>query len=231
MIPIRDNIPTTLTPVVTWSIMILCTLIFLWLQWQPEDVQKEIVYTYGMVPMRYSNPFWAESVGLEPDGYFSFISSLFLHSSWTHILMNLVFMWIFADNIEDLMGHGRFILFYLVCGVLATFLQWYYDPRMVFPVIGASGAIAGILGAYFFLYPNARVIFLIPILFFPLVFEVPAIGFLGGWVIIQLHQATTSVMFDGVATDVAWWAHLGGFIAGAFLHPLFIKQSEPEEES
>lgn len=210
--------------------MAICIIIFIAMKMMPDEVQRQLTYLYGMVPVRYSNPNWAAFFGLPPDNYFSFLSSLFLHGGWLHIIINMWFMWIFANNIEDRMGHGRFLVFYLVCGLFATFVQWYFDPELAIPVVGASGAIAGILGAYFFLYPYAKVVIWFPLFLLPIFFELPAIGFLGFWVIIQLQKATAAVMFDGVTTDVAWWAHLGGFIAGAFLHPLFIK-SETEDDS
>lgn len=210
--------------------MAICIIIFIAMKMMPDEVQRQLTYLYGMVPVRYANPNWAAFFGLPPDNYFSFLSSLFLHGGWLHIIINMWFMWIFANNIEDRMGHGRFLVFYLVCGLFATFVQWYFDPELAIPVVGASGAIAGILGAYFFLYPYAKVVIWFPLFLLPIFFELPAIGFLGFWVIIQLQKATAAVMFDGVTTDVAWWAHLGGFIAGAFLHPLFIK-SETEDDS
>lgn len=235
MIPIRDTIPCNSTPIVTWSIMALCSAIFLWMQMLPEDAQRMIIYQYGMVPIRYAHPQWAYSFGLPPDYYFSFLSSLFLHGGWGHLLINMLFLWIFADNIEDSMGPFRFLAFYILCGLLATYMQWFFDPELPYPVVGASGAIAGVLGAYFFMFPYARVIMMFPILFYPVFFDLPAIAFLGLWVIIQLHKATTAVMFDNGVTDVALWSHLGGFLAGAFLHPLFLKRDgndvpKPEQE-
>ena len=133
-----------------------------------------------------------------------------------------MFMWIFADNIEDMMGHGRFLGFYLLCGLLATYTQWYFSQNLVVPVVGASGAIAGVLGAYLFRFPYARVTILIPILFFPLFFEVPAIAFLGFWVIMQLQEVFDAAVF-GAATSSAWWSHLGGFAAGVLLHRFFMR--------
>jgi membrane associated rhomboid family serine protease len=179
-----------------------------------------------MVPIRYSNPLWATNFGLPPDGYLSFFTNLFLHDGWLHLIVNMWFLWIFADNIEDRMGHGRFIIFYLLCGFLATALQWYFIPELVIPVVGASGAIAGVLGAYFFIYPTARIIILIPLFFWPLYFEIPAIGFLGVWVIIQLHKATTAMVFENIAVDVAWWAHIGGFIAGSIIYRFFLLKND-----
>jgi membrane associated rhomboid family serine protease len=161
-----------------------------------------------------------------------------LHGGWVHLLVNMMFMWIFADNIEDLMGHKRFVVFYLVCGLLATYVQWYFSQNLVVPVVGASGAIAGVLGAYFFRFPYARVVIMVPILFFPLFFEIPAIAFLGVWVILQLQELSTAAMFPGLGGNSAWYAHLGGFVVGALIHPLFIDKPtvyhidvEPSEEA
>lgn len=206
--------------------MAICITVFLLMLLMPDYMVQHFLALYGMVPIRYTNPQWAAHYGLPPDHYLSFVTSLFLHGGWVHIIMNMVFLWIFADNIEDLMGHQRFIVFYLLCGILATYAQWYFSQNLVVPVVGASGAIAGVLGAYFFRFPYARVVILVPILFFPLFFELPAIAFLGVWVIMQLQEMTTAAMFPGLATASAWWAHLGGFAAGAALHPFFIEKAE-----
>ncbi|MGR9115190.1 MAG: rhomboid family intramembrane serine protease [Gammaproteobacteria bacterium] len=224
MIPVRDTAPCHSRPLVTWTLMAICIVIFVSMQLMPDELQRKLTYLYGMVPVRYANPAWAIHFGLPSDHYLSFLTSLFLHGGWFHLAVNMLFMWIFADNVEDRMGHWRFLLFYLICGLLATGLQWYFDPHLAIPVVGASGAIAGVLGAYFFLYPYARVILWVPF-FFPVVIHVPAIGFLGLWVIIQLHKAMTAVVFEGVTVDVAWWAHLGGFIAGLLLYRFFLRDS------
>jgi membrane associated rhomboid family serine protease len=222
MIPIRDSIPCYTTPYVTWSIMAICILVFLLTVLMPPHMSQHFLSVYGMVPIRYSSPLWARDFGLPPDYYFSFLSSLFLHGGWMHLIANMIFLWIFADNIEDLMGHRRFLAFYLLCGLLATYTQWYFSQNLVVPVVGASGAIAGVLGAYFFIYPYARVTILLPILFFPLFFEVPAIAFLGFWVIMQLQDLFNASVL-GEVTSSAWWSHLGGFAAGAVLYRFFIK--------
>ncbi len=225
MIPLRDTAPCNITPYVTRAIMLICIVVFVWMQFLPPAWQRYLIYMYGMVPMRYTNPQWALAFGLPPDGHLSFLTSLFLHAGWWHLIANMLFLWIFADNIESAMGHVRFLLFYILTGLVATYVQWWYDPKMIYPVVGASGAIAGVLGAYFFLFPYARVIIMIPILFFPLLFEIPAIAFLGFWVIIQLQKATTAAMFSGTVVHEALWAHLGGFLAGALLHPLFLDRN------
>jgi membrane associated rhomboid family serine protease len=139
------------------------------------------------------------------------------------------FLWIFADNVEDRMGRFPFLIFYLLCGIFASLLQWYFDPVLDIPVVGASGAIAGVLAAYFFLYPFERVVLWMPLLFFlPIVIHVPAIAFLGLWLIMQLHDATTSIVIKGAVVDVAWWAHIGGFIVGSLLYRFFIKKQTTE---
>jgi len=220
MIPIRDTAPCYSKPYVTWGIMAACISIFIIMKSLPDQTAIGLLNRYGMVAIRYSslNP------DLPFDGYLSFLSNLFLHASWTHLAVNMWFLWIFADNVEDRMGRIPFLGFYLLCGGFATLLQWYFDPMLDIPVIGASGAIAGVLAAYFFLYPLERVVVFFP----PILFHVPAIAFLGLWVLLQLHNATTSIMFEGATIDVAWWAHLGGFVAGSVLYRLFLNNKKNE---
>ncbi len=208
--------------------MAICIGIFFLMKMMPDETVRQLTYLYGMVPIRYSNPEWATAFGLPPDYNLSFFTSLFIHGGWIHIIINMWFIWIFSKNIEDSMGHGKFLIFYLLCGLFATVVQWYFDPDLMIPVVGASGAIAGVLGAYFFIYPYAKVVIWFPLFLLPIFFELPAIAFLGFWVIIQIQKATTAMMFDSVTADVAWWAHLGGFIAGAMLHPLFISDKKQE---
>ncbi len=216
MIPIRDTAACNSKPYITWLIMSVCIGIFIGMKLMPDQIAINLLSQYGMVPARYSGV----STSLHFDGYLSFITNLFLHATWTHLLVNMWFMWIVAENIEDRMGHGRFLFFYLVCGFFATLLQWYFDPTLDIPVIGASGAIASVLAAYFFLYPMERVVVFFP----PMIFHVPAIAFLGVWVLLQLHNATTAMIFEETPINVAWWAHLGGFVAGGALYRLFIKK-------
>ncbi len=227
MIPIRDTAPCLIRPWVTWSIIAICILLFVFIQLLPTDVQHWFMYEYGMVPLRYSNPQMAQAFGLKPDGYLSALTGLFLHDGWLHIIINICFLWIFADNVEDRMGHVRFILFYLLCGLASMAMQWYFVPDLAVPVLGASGAIAGVLAAYYFLYPYARVVIWVPILLLPIFFNVPAIAFLGGWVLWQLYEATTYMVFHETEMTVAWWAHLGGFITGCVIHRWFLLPGYP----
>lgn len=220
MIPIRDTAPCNSTPYVTWGLMAICSLIFVSMQLMPLELSTKILNLYGMVPNRYANPQWGLENGMPFDGYLSFLTNLFLHGNWMHILFNLWFMWIFGDNVEDRMGRWRFLAFYLICGLLATLIQWYASPTLIIPVVGASGAIAGVLAAYYFIYPYERVV----VFFFPIVLQVPAVLFLGLWVIFQLYHITSSTYVKGIEMDSAWWAHVGGFIAGAILYRFFLRK-------
>ena len=220
MIPIRDTAPCYSKPYVTWTIIVVCSSIFVAMNIMPDQMAIDLLNRFGMVPARYSGLYDK----LPFDGYLSFVTNLFLHSSWIHLLLNIWFLWIFADNVEDRMGRLPFLIFYLLCGFFATLLQWYFDPALQIPVVGASGAIAGVLAAYYFLYPLESVIVFFP----PIVFQVPAIAFLGLWVLLQLYNATTSIVFEGTVVSVAWWAHLGGFVTGAIVHRFFLKKKKNE---
>jgi membrane associated rhomboid family serine protease len=160
---------------------------------------------------------------------------MFLHGGWMHIIGNMWTLWIFGDNVEDRMGPLRFVLFYLLCGLAAGVTHWLTNPDSTIPTVGASGAIAGVLGAYFFLYPHARIIAMVPIFFWPFFFELPAITYLGFWILSQIFSGTLSLALPKDVGGVAWWAHVGGFIAGAALHRLFVKRRrsmrrlEPDE--
>lgn len=229
MIPVRDTIPCLHRPYITWALIVINMTVFVGLLLIDDEQHALFLYRYGMVAARYSYPDWGMRIGLEPDGFLSFVSSMFLHGGWVHLIMNMVFLWIFADNIEDIMGKCRFIVFYLLCGLLAVALQFYFNPASTLPMVGASGAIAGVMGAYFMIYPYARIVLWFPLLLLPIFFEVPAIAFLGAWVIFQLYEATTTIISStDTFSNVAWWAHMGGFIAGVLLYPYFIKVEKQE---
>ncbi len=177
---------------------------------------EDFITLFGVIPAKY---FWlAEN---HPEFYlerfFPLMSSVFLHGGFMHILGNMWFLWIFGDNVEDELGHARFLLFYVLSGLGAGLAHVYLHPDSVIPTIGASGAVAGVMGAYFWMFPKSRVITLIPVLLFFPIIEVPAVFFLGFWFVIQFLQGTLSLGSDPDAGGVAWWAHLGGFLAGALL--------------
>src|SRR5258706_1403902 len=175
MIPLRDVIPSRTTPYITVTILVLNALAWLYELALPRDVLGVFLQVYGVVPAAFSAP--------------TLISSMFLHGSWFHVIGNMWYLWIFGDNVEDRVGHGRFIVFYLMCGIAAALGQVAMDPNSTLPTIGASGAIAGVMGAYFVLYPQSRVLTLIPLWFYYEIFELPAIFLLRFWFLIQLFSA------------------------------------------
>lgn len=235
MIPIRDTIPARNPLIMIWLLLITNSAVFLFELMMPEPVREQFFYYFGMVPARYSHPEWAVVMGFAVDDYWPFLTSMFLHGGWFHIIGNMWTLWIFGDNVEDRMGPAKFLLFYLVSGVIAGLVHWFMNPDSTVPAVGASGAIAGVLGAYFFLYPHARIIAMVPIFFWPFFFELPAITYLGFWILSQIFSGTLSLALPEDVGGIAWWAHVGGFIAGAALHRLFVnrrrsmRRLEPDE--
>jgi membrane associated rhomboid family serine protease len=223
MFPIRDTIPSRNPPIATWSIILVNCLVFFFELSMPESSLRQFFYHFGIVPARYTHPGWAVWLGLAVDDYWPFLTSMFLHGSWLHIIGNMWTLWIFGDNVEDRMGPVRFVFFYLLCGLAAGLVHWYTNPNSTLPTVGASGAIAGVMGAYFFLFPYARVIVLVPVLFFPFFFELPAVTYLGFWILTQIFTGTLALGQPGDVGGVAWWAHVGGFAAGILLQFLFVK--------
>jgi len=204
MIPLKDVIPSRTRPVVTTMIVAINVLVFLLqLTLPPGDVER-FIYTFGLVPAHFSVP--------------SLFTSMFVHGGLGHVGGNLLYLWIFGDNVEDRLGHGRFIVFYLATGVVAALSQTAMDPESTVPMVGASGAVAGVMGGYFVLYPQSRVLTLFP---FPvMLFEVPAIFFLGLWFVMQFLSglgSLASAAGQGLPGGVAFWAHVMGFIAGVLL--------------
>jgi membrane associated rhomboid family serine protease len=223
MLPFQDTAPRRFTPWMTWSLIGIEFAVFLATWWPAEEVRLRIFYAYGLVPARYAYPEWTEALGWA--AYVPFLTNLFLHSSWLHLVFNLWLLWIFGDNVEDRMGPWRFLAFFLLCGVLANLVHVAINRMAVTPAVGASGAIAGVLAAYFYLFPYAKVIvWIFPL---PLFVPVPAILFLGLWVIFQAHQATTAMLTHQPYASIAWWGHLGGFAAGFLLFRLFLRREEP----
>ncbi|MGE5663989.1 MAG: rhomboid family intramembrane serine protease [Deltaproteobacteria bacterium] len=177
------------------------------------DAATDFVYAYAVIPFRYIELFPRDPLELLTP-----VFAMFLHGGWLHVLGNMLYLYIFGDNVEDMLGRGKFLLFYLACGVLSFAVQILFQSRSMVPNVGASGAIAGVLGAYFILFPRARVLTLIPLfLFFPLV-EIPAFFFLGIWFLIQFLSGAASLgRSSALSGGVAWWAHIGGFVAGIVL--------------
>jgi membrane associated rhomboid family serine protease len=216
MIPIRDAIRSRTFPIVNVVIIILNIIVFIWQLSQGPQL-KEALFLYGIVPLRYSDPEISANFTTFQQ-YLPFLTSMFLHGGFLHILGNMWFLYIFGDNIEDRLGHIRYLIFYFLCGVTAGLVHLYTNWDSQIPTIGASGAISGVMGAYLLLYPRSRILTLIPIFFFLQFFEIPAFIFLGYWLLIQLFSASLTPRNVG---GVAFWAHIGGFIAGLLFVKLF----------
>ncbi len=208
MFPLRDVIPSRTFPAVTIALIVANAAVWLYELTLPAEAVSDLLAAYGVVPARFHPT--------------AVVTSMFLHGGWFHVIGNMWFLWIFGDNVEDRMGHGRFLAFYLLCGVGAALAQSALSPDSLVPMVGASGAIAGVMGAYFVLYPRSRVLTLLP---FPLmVIEVPAVFLLGLWFVIQFVNGLGSLVpaAEGqLAGGVAFWAHIVGFGVGVVLVFLF----------
>jgi membrane associated rhomboid family serine protease len=216
MIPIRDTLSSKNYPVVNSAIIGLNVLVYL-IQMAQGGQADRFVYIYGLVPARYSLPHIASYFSVQ-NQLFSLISFMFLHGSFWHLIGNMWSLYIFGDNIEDRLGSLRYLLFYLLCGLTSGLSHLLLNLNSNVPTIGASGAIAGVMGAYFLLFPKSRILTLIPVLFIPFFIEIPAYFFLGIWFLLQFLSAAGA---DGSAGGIAWWAHIGGFISGMILLKVF----------
>jgi membrane associated rhomboid family serine protease len=202
MIPLRDVIPSRTTPFMTITLIVVNALVFLYELSLGERVEEFVLYL-GLVPAAFS--------------FVTLFTSMFLHGGFLHFAGNMLYLWIFGDNVEDRMGHGRFLVFYLLCGIAAALAQTITNPDSVVPMVGASGAIAGVMGAYFVLYPRSRILTLLPFFVFWQLFEVPAIFFLGIWFLMQFLSGVGSIVTATAGEPsggIAFWAHVAGFVAG-----------------
>jgi membrane associated rhomboid family serine protease len=212
MIPLRDDNPRRTTPWVNYILVGLNLVAFVWQVSLGEQLQQTL-YNIAFIPAR----FWLPGNWLAD--LFTIMVSMFLHGSLMHIGSNMLYLWIFGDNIEDRLGHFRYLLFYLLCGVGATIAHAYFSPASRIPAIGASGAIAGVLGAYLILFPRARIMTLIPIIFIITIREIPAVFILGFWFVLQLFSGVGSLGVTDAQDmgGVAYFAHIGGFVLGMML--------------
>jgi len=223
MFPIRDTIRSRHLPWMTWLLIAMNAFVFFMELSTTRPAVEEAFYLFGIVPARFTHPDWAASVGF-PATYWPFLTSMFLHGGWLHVIGNMWMLWIFGDNVEDRMGPLRFLLFYLSCGVAAGLVHLATNTSSTVPAVGASGAIAGVMAAYFLLFPHARILAMLPIFFWPVFFEVPAFLYLGFWFLTQFFSGSLALAAPSQVSGIAWWAHIGGFAAGiltfwAFLRP------------
>ena len=222
MIPLGDDVPGERFPFVTYLLIGVNVLVFLYEAVLPRQELLALTNTFGMVPVRLA--LWREN----PMELLTLFTSMYLHGGWLHLLGNILYLWIFGNNVEDRTGHGGFFLFYTLCGVVAALVEALIGPGQTVPMIGASGAVAGVLGAYVLLFPRARVFVLVPLFFFFFTMRVPAVLMLGFWFVLQLIGGTAGLGVPMQSGGVAYWAHVGGFLAGMLLLPLFLRdRSKP----
>ncbi len=227
MIPLKDNVPTRYFPIVTVSLIAVNLLVSLYQMLLDSREAVQFVYLYGLIPREITR---GEMLVPHPFPlYASVFTSMFVHGGLFHVGGNMLYLWIFGNNVEDSMGRRRFVIFYLLCGLAAAFAQIAVNPLSKVPMVGASGAVSGVLGAYLLLYPHARVVTLIFFGWFARVVEIPALFVLGFWIVVQLLNGllTAGVMAAGVegGGGVAWFAHIGGFAAGLLLIPFMKRRS------
>jgi membrane associated rhomboid family serine protease len=204
MIPLRDVIPSRTTPGVTITLIVLNVLVYLFQLLLSDRGQDAFIAAFGVVPAYFT--------------FLSVLTSMFVHGGFAHLAGNMLFLWIFGDNVEDRLGHGRFVAFYLMCGFVAAISQTVLNPDSLVPMVGASGAIAGVMGAYIVLYPHSRVLMLFP--FPPILFELPAYFFLAMWFVVQFLNGVNQLPVfekDAISGGVAFWAHVMGFVTGLIL--------------
>jgi membrane associated rhomboid family serine protease len=222
MIPLHDDTPRFSTPYVTYFLIALNTVIFLfewWVGLQNQGDLNALIYEFGVVPRHVTALLNGGTQVSLVGAFIPILTSMFLHASWLHIIGNMWVLWIFGDNIEDYLGHFRYLVFYLVCGVAASVTHILLNPNSRLPSVGASGAIAGVMGAYFVLYPKARVLTIVPLIIFFTFWWLPAWIVLGYWFLVQfLSGAATSISTtQRGGGGIAFWAHVGGFVAGILL--------------
>jgi membrane associated rhomboid family serine protease len=222
MLPLRDNIPSRAVPLVNWGLIGINILVFIYQAGlKPYDLHN-LVKVYGLVPANLSL--------VHPSTWIPLITAVFLHGGWFHLLSNMWVLFIFGDNVEDRMGHFRYLEFYLLGGIFANLLEALILPKSLVPAIGASGAIAAVLGCYFLLFPRARIVTIILVFIIPWIVEIPAFVFLGFWFISQIYSGFLSLSIPGDASmgGIAWWAHIGGFVFGMLTVYIFARRPAPE---
>ena len=224
MVPLRDDIPTRITPVVTYALIVANILVFLHELTLPPPLLQQFFQTWAVVPRELTLSFQEAALASPVPEWTTLITSQFLHGGFTHIAGNMLFLWIFGNNVEDCLGHIKYLIFYLTCGIMAALTQWYFAAGSTVPSLGASGAIAGVMGAYILRYPHAQVLTWIPLGIFSTITRIPAFFFLGFWFVQQAFNSVASLNVPASTGmqggGIAYWAHAGGFVFGAILAPL-----------
>ncbi len=225
MFPLQTTVVSRHPAIVTWVLIGVNALFFFFeLQLAPESL-KSFMMLFGVVPARFTNPQWASQLGIPVDSYWPFITSMFLHGGWAHIIGNMWTLWVFGQHVEDRMGPFRYLTFYLLCGISSGIVHTIVNSGSTMPAIGASGAIAGVMAAYLMLFPTSRVIVMVPIFIFPLLFDFLAVFYLGYWFLLQLVSGSFALLSSSMQESggIAFWAHVGGFATGALIYALFLR--------
>jgi membrane associated rhomboid family serine protease len=226
VIPLHDDNPTTIRPVVTVAFIALCVVVFFWQVSLPERAMFAATIGYGAIPaVIFGHVALPPGLDTVPP-LATLVTSMFMHGGWMHIIGNMLYLWVFGNNVEDSMGHARFAVFYIVCGIVAALAHALQDVQSTVPMIGASGAVSGVLGAYLLLYPRARILVLVWLGIFVTTVRVPAMVVLGFWIVLQFINLAVAAAAEEPG-GVAWMAHVGGFAAGMILLPFFKKRHIP----
>jgi membrane associated rhomboid family serine protease len=220
MIPIGTAVPSRYPPIVTWLLIAVNCCVFLFQQTLSAAELNDFINRFALVSARF---FASAETGLSLEDFLPFVTMMFLHGGWFHLIFNMWTLWLFGPAIEDRLGHGRYLAFYVACGIAAGIAHALFNPTSTEPALGASGAIAGVLGAYMRLFPLSRVIVIVPIIFIPLFFELPAFVFVGLWFFLQILQGAVELLAPAASGGVAWWAHVGGFVVGFALGPWLVR--------
>jgi len=223
MIPIQDGVARRYPPIVTWMVIGVNTIVFLFQESLPPPVLERFLFTFALIPARY---FGDLAIVESPEGivdYLPFLSNIFLHGGWLHLILNMWTLWVFGPAVEDRLGTSRFLTFYVMVGIAASLAHASINASSHVPALGASGAISGVIGCYVRMFPFARLVIMVPILFFPYFFEVPAVIFAVVWLSTQIVPGITDLVMPRDGGGIAWWAHIGGFVAGLLLAPIVMR--------
>jgi membrane associated rhomboid family serine protease len=222
MIPLRDTIPSRSFPIVNILLILINIIVFIFEVFLIDSRQAEqVIFDYGLVPDKVRLNDVNSIVVFGTTIIRPFFTNMFLHGGWMHLISNMWILFIFGDNVEDRMGKGRYFIFYVLCGLIASFTHFILHRDSPVPAIGASGAISGVMAAYMIMFPKSTIVSLVPIIIIPLFIPIPALIYIGLWFLGQLLSGTSSLMLSDNATGIAFWAHIGGFIGGLLLSRIF----------
>ncbi len=224
MFPILNTAPSRSPPIITWALIAANSLVFLYESSLSPDELEAFLGRFALIPALYFTPHFDLSYALS--NWQPFFTNMFLHGGWLHLIFNMWALWLFGGTVEDRMGSARYLVFYLACGFLASVTHAVVNPTSTAPALGASGAIAGVMGCYMRLFPWARIVAVIPVLFFPFFFELPAIVVIGFWFTIQILNGAGALFMTSTSGGVAYWAHIGGFLAGLLAGPLLVRSEQ-----